>query len=115
MGVAKPLLSHTAATPVADRSLESHDRQALSESDHRCHDARTIKAQRPAQQTIRHIGAGAAVPPNAAALLVGRLWDEVDGQVNVLAEDSAVDPMFRYAGLGQLPVTCGLTNVEWRL
>ena len=30
MGVAKPLLSHTAATPVADRSLEGHDRQALS-------------------------------------------------------------------------------------
>jgi len=57
MGVAKPLLSHTAATPAADRSLESHDRQALSESDHRHHDARTIKAQRPAQQTIRHFGA----------------------------------------------------------
>ena len=55
MGVAKPLLSHTAAIPAADRSLESHDRQALRESDHRHHDARTIKAQRPAQQTIRHI------------------------------------------------------------
>ena len=57
MGVAKPLLSHTAATPVADRSLEGHDRQALSESDHRRHDARTHKLQRPAQQTIRHFGA----------------------------------------------------------
>lgn len=56
MGVAKPLLSHTAVTPVADRSLEGHDRQALSESDHRRHDARTDKLQRPAQHTIRHLG-----------------------------------------------------------
>jgi len=72
MGVAKPLLSHTAATPVADRSLESHDRQALSESDHRRHDARTIKAQRPAQQTIRHIGSvwGGRMPGGLTAWML---------------------------------------------